>query len=188
MLADERLRSRFLFLLTLPLDWPPMVLAAMLPHMPEEKMIALCREILLQHPAPTTGKQYAAAILKQLGVQPPYAVWTDNRIGFVDPDKAAAASPTFRQRVTAMRIRQAKKLADASLIPWAMTMVHRMNPAQRRDLIADPMRIWPTALAMVYRKKTGLPPLRLNLNRFHSLRAEALKQALHLLHALDRKD
>ena len=188
MLADERLRSRFLFLLTLPLDWPPMVLAAMLPHMPEEKMIALCREILLQHPAPTTGKQYAAAILKQLGVQPPYAVWTDNRIGFVDPDKAAAASPTFRQRVTAMRIRQAKKLADASLIPWAMTMVHRMNPAQRRDLIADPMRIWPTALAMVYRKKMGLPPLRLNLSRFHSLRAEALKQALHLLHALDRKD
>lgn len=188
MMTDLRLHSRFLFLLTLPLDWPPMVLAAMIPHMPKESMAALCREILLQHPAPTTGKQYATAILKQLGVEPPYAVWTDNRIGFVDPDQAAAGSPTFRQRVTAMRIRQAKKMADASLIPWAMGLVHRMNPAQRRDLLADPLRVYPVAMAMIYRRRQGMPPLRISLKAFTDLRFRALKHALHILHALDRKD
>ena len=185
--TDSRLRSRFLYLLALPLDWPPMLLASLEQVMPRETLIPLLRETLLQHPGATLGKKYAAAMLLKLGVQPPYLTWTDDRLGMIDPTRAAQPSPTFLQKHLTRRIHQAAKLGGRALSPWAVQLVSRMNRAERRDLINDLMRIWPVAFAAAFRSRNGLAPLRIRPSAFTPMRAEALNRALRLIHQLERR-
>ena len=187
LLADERLRRRLLYLLALPLEWPPMLLASLEPVMPREDLITLLRETLMQHPGATLGKKYAVAMLQHLGVEPPYLTWTDDRLGMMDPTRVAQGSPTFLQRILTLRIRQAAKLGSRDLIPWAMTLVTRMTKAERRELINDHMHIWPAAFAMAFRSANGLAPLRIRPSAFTPMRAEYLKQALRLIHQLERR-
>lgn len=188
LLEDVGLRRRFLLLLTLQAEWPSVLLASLVPVMPAEHLIPLCREVLLQHPSSTPAKRCAAAILHRLGVEPPYTAWMDDRIALMDPTRVSEGSPTFVQRVLTLRIRQARKLAGRSIIPWAMALVSRMNKAQRRSLLSDRQRVWPLAMAVCWRAKQGLKPLKVNQNLFSPLRIAAFRQALDTLHQLERRN
>lgn len=189
LVTDERLRRRYLYLLALPLDWPAMVLTSLESVMPREALIALLREVLLQHPGASPGKKCAMSMLSALDVPPPYAVWMQERIALVDPSRAALPTPTFVQRILTLRIRQARKLAPSALIPWAMALIARMDHAQRRGLINDYLRVWPVALAAVYRASHGLAPLRIRPAAFVSpLRRATLVEAMHTLHHLERRN
>ena len=185
--SDDRFRRRFLYLLALPLEWPPMLLASLEHVMPRDELVALLRETLLQHPGATLGKKYAAAMLKDLGVPPPYLTWTDSRLGMIDPTRAQQPTPTFVQRRTAARVRQAAKLANRNLIPWAFSLIGRMNRSQRRDLFNDHFHVWPAALAAAYRARAGIDPLRIRPSAFDSMRLCAFTQALHTIHQLERR-
>ena len=188
MSEDAGIRRRLLMLLTLPAEWPAMLLASLQPVLPRPEMTALCREVLLQHPASTPGKQYAAAILHKCGEEPPYATWADDRIALMDPTRAAEGTPAFKQRVLTLRIRQARRLAPRAIIPWAMQLISRMDAGQRRQLLRDPLRVWPLAMAVRFRALNGLKPLHIRLYAMPRMRMEAFRQALHTIHHLERRN
>ncbi|MBR3872567.1 MAG: hypothetical protein IKJ26_00195 [Clostridia bacterium] len=184
--ADHRLRQRFLQLMALPLDWPGTLLAGVAMAMPPQERAHLMREVLLQHPSPSAAKRVAVAVLHDLNVPPPYAAWQDGRIAWIDPTRPPAETPAFRERLLTLRIRRAQRLCpdDPSIALWGMQQIHRMTPSQRRDVIADPSRIWPLALAIQYRALHDLNPLHIDLHRMGGMRAAALDEALRTLQAL----
>ena len=156
--------------------------------MPPEPLEALLREVLLQTPVQGLAKQYAVAMLQQLGARPPYMVWQDSRLAWVDPTQPPQAAPTFRQRFLTMRIHSAQKLCpdDRGIAPWAIEMVRRMDPAQRRALLKDHLHVWPTALAVCYRAQRGLPPLHLHQQQIRRLSGAGLSRALRTLRGLQK--
>ena len=180
---DRRLRLHFLHLLSMPLDWPARLLAAVGESLPDAQCERLMREVLLQHPGPSAAKLHAVSKLHQLGVQPPYATWQDDRIAWADPTRKPQETPAFRPRMLTKRIHRAQKLCphDRGIALWAMEVVHRMSRGQRSQLIADPARIWPLALAIRYRYIRGMEPLHIDLSRLGRGRAWALNDALRLL-------
>jgi len=184
--TDHRLRQRFLQLMALPLDWPGTLLAGAAMAMPPQERACLMREVLLQHPSPSAAKRVAVAVLADMNVPPPYAAWQDGRIAWIDPTRPPAETPAFRERLLTLRIRRAQRLCpdDPSIALWGMQQIHRMTPSQRRDVIADPSRVWPLALAIQYRALHGLNPLHIDLHRMGGMRAAALDQALRTLQAL----
>lgn len=187
---DDHLRRRFLFLLSLPLEWPASMLCMLPAFMDADQVIPLLRETLLQHPQMTRAKRVAMAALHQLGVSPPYLAWTEGRIVMTDPTRARQGSLPFKRRVLTLRIHQARRLCagDRSFVPWAMALIHRMSPAQRRHVIADHLHIWPMALALRYRAHRGMMPLRVDIARLGSLRLQLLREALTTIRRLERKD
>lgn len=180
---DRRLRLHFLHLLSMPLDWPARLLAAVGESLPQDECERLMREVLLQHPGPSAAKLHAVSALHALGVPPPYATWQDNRIAWADPTRAPQSTPAFRPRLLTLRIHRAQKLCprDGGIALWAMETVHRMSRRQRSQVIADPARIWPLAFAIRYRFIRGMEPLHIDLNRLGRGRAWALNDALRLL-------
>lgn len=185
---DDRIRRRFLFLLTLSLEWPALLLSQLAPLMPSKERETLLREVLMQHPSDLPGKKYASLLLRQMDAPRPYLTWTRDRILMLDPDRLHAPVPTFRQRFLTRRILQAKKLAGPGMIPWAMKMLSALSTHRQLKLIADPMHIWPMALAMRWRALNHLPPLSLAFETLSPLRLSALKKALITLRRIERKD
>ena len=181
---DNALRSRFLQLLATPAEWPGKLLYAVAEHLPAAEMEALLREVLLQSPGDTPGKRYAAALLHSMGAKPPYGVWQNGRMAWMDPTRPPYEAPTFRSRILTLRLHQAGKLCpdDHGVIPWAMQIAHRLTKAQRRDLTADPARVWPLAFAIAYRAQKGLAPVHVDIHRYSPLRLAILRQALRTIH------
>lgn len=186
---DEALRQRLMFLLSLPLDAGAYLLSAIEPEWPREAFCALLRETLLCQPLRTQAKDYALSRLQALGAKPPYTVWQDGRFLRLDPTRLPMPEPTAFQRVLAMRARQAGRLCPrgGGVIVWTIRLAGRMNAAQRRELLFDPLRVWPTALATVYRAREGLTPLRLRLE-MDPARTQALLRAVHTLEILDGRN
>lgn len=182
---DDHLRRRFLYAQTLPMDWPAALLSAVAPHLPADVLEPLLREVLLQSPRQTLSKRYAASMLASMQVAPPYLTWQDGCIGWVDPTRPPPESPTFRQRVMTMRIRQARRLCpiDSGIVPFCLRIVTRMNAGQRRQLINDTLHIWPAALAIYYRHIAGHPPLRLHPPT--PLHQRMLAAALEIIETID---
>ena len=180
---DRRLRLHFLHLLSMPLDWPARLLAAVGESLPDGECERLMREVLLQHPGPSAAKLHAVSALHRLGAEPPYATWQDGRIAWADPTRKPSETPAFRPRVLTLRIHRAQKLCpgDGGVALWAMEAVHRMSRAQRNQVIADPARIWPMAFAICYRFIRGMEPLRIDPIRLGRGRLWALAGALRLL-------
>lgn len=186
---DEHLYHHFLYLLPLPLTWTELMLEQVLLYMPKDRAAALCREILLQHPELTPVKKRALTALTELCEAPPFPTWTENHIGQVDPAYQPPTGPSasFRQRLTAVRLKQAAGIGGRELIPWALELLHRMNAEQRRALLGDPLRVWPAALALTYRRHHGRT-LHIDPERLGEERMLALGEALAILRTLDRKD
>lgn len=182
---DDHLRRRFLYAQTLPMDWPAALLSAVAPHLSREVLETILREVLLQSPRQTLSKRFAASMLASIGVKPPYATWQDGCIGWVDPTRPPHPSPTFRQRLLTMRIRQARRLCpiDSGVVPFCLRIVTHMNASQRRLLINDPLHIWPAALAMYYRHHAGHPPLRMHPTT--PVHRQALSVALEIIETID---
>lgn len=187
---DDHLRRRFLFLLSLPMEWPAAMLSILPLFMDAENAIPLLRETLLQHPQMTRAKHVAMAALQKLGVPPPYLTWANGRIALADPTRMKQGALPFKRRVLTLRIHQALRLCagDHAFIPWAMALIHRMNPAQRRHVIADHLHIWPLALALRYRAHRSMMPLRVDIARLGSIRLQLLREALMTIRRLERKD
>lgn len=186
--AEEHIRRRLLFLLTLPLEWPALLLSQLSPLLPPAEREALLREVLMQHPGDLPGKRIASLLLGQMNAPKPYLSWSGDRVALMDPDKLRAPVPTFRQRFLTRRILQAKKLCESAVIPWAMKMLSALTHHQQLKLIADPMHIWPMALAVRWRALNHQPPLRIPFETLTPLRLSALKKALSILHRIERKD
>ena len=182
---DDHLRRRFLHAQTLPMDWPAALLSSVAPHLEREPLETLLREVLLQSPRQTLSKRYAASMLASMGVKPPYLTWQDGCLGWIDPTRPPAASPTFRQRVLTMRIRQAARLCpiDSGIVPFCLRIVTHMNAAERRQLINDSLHIWPAALAIYYRHIAGHRPLRLHPPT--PLHQQGLAIALDIIERID---
>lgn len=181
---DTGVRSRFLQLLATHAEWPGKLLYVLAEFLPAAEMEALLREVLLQSPGDTPGKRYAAALLHSMGAKPPYGVWQNGRMAWMDPTRPPYEAPTFRSRILTLRLHQAGKLCpdDHGVIPWAMQIAHRLSPAQRRELTADPARVWPLAFAVAYRAQKGLAPVHVDIHRYSSLRLAMLRQALRIIH------
>lgn len=183
--GDDRLRRRLLFLLTLPVEWPVMLLGAACTCLPGDKREALLREVLLQHPADSPAKRYAMSQLRRDGAPAPYACWSHDRFVLVDPDRLYAPVPTFRQRFLTRRIGQIARLCGPGSIPWLLRVVCRMPHAVQSRLISDHWKVWPLALAMRFRAANGLAPLNVPVQTLSPLRLAALKAALKTLHQID---
>lgn len=185
---DDHIRRRFLFLLTLPLEWPALLLSQTAPLLPPKARETLLREVLVLHPGDLPCKKYAALLLRQMDAPRPYLTWTRDRLLMVDPDRLHAPVPTFRQRFLTRRILQAVRFAEPAMIPWAIKMLSALSTHRQLKLIADPMHIWPMALAMRWRTLNHQPPLSLSLEALSPLRLSALKKALITLRRIERKD
>ena len=181
---DDHLRRRFIHLMSLPAEWTQRLLMAAGAEMKNEVLEPLLREILLQQPPAADVRRTAAAMLSRIGAQPPYAVWQDGRLGWLDPTQPPQPTPAFLQRIFTRRIHSAWKLCpqDSGITPWAIEMVRRMNKSQRRSLITDPLGIWPAAFNIIYRARKGLPPLHTAF--YGRLTAAALLQAMRTLRSL----
>lgn len=182
---DERLRRRLLFVQTLPVDWPLMLLDGVCRHLPPEECEALLREVLIQHPTESAAKRYAMQTLHRMGAPAPYACWTSGRFLLVDPQKLFAPVPTFRQRYLTRFIHRLASLCGQSIIPWALEVISHMPPAQQLRLISDHWKVWPLAMAMRWSALCGLPPVHIPIQTLSTLRLEALHKALRTLHKLD---
>lgn len=182
---DDRLRRRLLFVQTLPVEWPLMLLDGVCRHLPENESEALLREVLMQHPADSAAKRYAMQTLYRMGAPAPYACWTPGRFLLVDPDRLYAPVPTFRQRFLTRFIHKLTRQCGQEIIPWALKVISRMTPAQQCRLIGDPWKVWPLAMAMRYHALCGLPPVQISIQALSTLRLEALQKALHTLHKFD---
>lgn len=182
---DDRLRRRLLFVQTLLAEWPVMLLNGVCRHLPADEREALLREVLMQHPADSPAKRYAMSALRQMGAPAPYASWTRDRFLLIDPERLYAPVPTFRQRFLTRRIRQLAKLCGREAIPWGMEALSRMSHGQQCRVISDHWKVWPLAMAMRWRARKGLPPLRIPIHTMSTLRLAALKDALQTLHSID---
>ena len=182
---DQSLRRRLLFLLTLPVTWPVSLLQLVCERLSPPEQEALLREVLMQHPAERPAKRFAMNALRHMGAPAPYAVWTRDRFLLADPERLFAPIPTFRQRLLTLRIRQAVKLSDPQLIPWALKVISRMSHARQCHVIGDHWKIWPLALAMRWRALHGLPPVQIPFETMSPLRLRALHQALAVIRNID---
>ena len=182
---DRRLRRRLLFVQTLPVEWPLMLLDGVCRHLPQDERESLLREVLMQHPAESAAKRYAMQTLHRTGVPAPCAVWTYDRFGLMDPERLFAPSPTFRQRFLTRFIHRLGQKCGSGIIPWAMEIISRMTPAQQLRLIADHWKVWPLAMAMRWNALCGLPPVQIAIQTMSALRLEALHAALRTLHTID---
>lgn len=185
IVTDDYLYRRFLYAQTLPMDWPAALLTAVIPHLERSQQENILREVLLQSPKQSLAKRCAASMLAAMGVKPPYLTWQDGCLGWMDPTRAPAPSPTFRQRVLTMRIRQAARLCpkNSGFEPFALRIVSRMGEAERRQLLNDSLRIWPAALAIYYRMRAGLTPPR--VHSLDPLRQQALLLAMQTIEEID---
>lgn len=182
---DERLRRRLLFLQTLPVEWPLVLLDSVCQHLPAEECEALLREVLMQHPADSAAKRYALQMLRRMEAPGPYAVWTHDRFWLMDPARIGAPEPTFRQRFLTRFLHKLGKECGREIIPWALETISAMPRAKQLRLIGDPWKVWPLAFAMRFRALCGLPPVHIPLQTMSTLRLNALKDALRTLHNID---
>ena len=182
--TDGRLRSRLLFLVTLPLDWPVTILQLACVHLPPHQAEALLREVLMQHPADSPAKRYAMNALRRMGAPAPYACWTADRFLLVDPERLYAPVPTFRQRFLTRFIHRLSRFCGQDVIPWALETISAMTPAKQLKLIGDPWKVWPLAFAMRWNALCGLPPVHIPFETLSTLRLTALKDALSTLHSI----
>ena len=182
---DDRLRRRLLFVQTLPMEWPLMLLDGVCRHLPENEREALLREVLMQHPAESAAKRYAMQALHRTGVPAPYTVWTHDRFWLMDPARLYAPSPTFRQRFLTRFIHRLGQKCGQEIIPWALEVISSMTPAQQLRLIGDHWKVWPLAFAMRWHALCGLPPVEIAIQTMSTLRLEALQKALRTLHSID---
>lgn len=182
---DEHLYRRFLYVLSLNMDWAAALLYGAAPHLPKETLALLLRRVLVQSPQSTLAKQYAGSTLPAAGEQPPYLLWQEGRMGWADPTRQPAPTPSFLQRMFTRRIRQARKLCpmDSGVIPYAMRIIAHMNADERRMLINDAARVWPLALASCYRYRSGLPRLRMDF--IDPVRTHALAVAMEIIENID---
>ncbi len=185
IMQDDRLRRRLLFMQTLPVEWPLMLLDGVCRHLPPPEREALLREVLMQHPADGAAKRYAMQALHRTGVPGPYTVWTYDRFWLMDPEKMAAPSPTFRQRFLTRFIHKLGRQCGREIIPWAMEIISRMSPSRQLRLIGDHWKVWPLAMTMRWHTLCGLPPVHVPIQTMSTLRMEALRNALHTLHSID---
>ena len=183
---DERLRRRMLFLLTLPLEWPVVLLNAVCACLPADETEALLREVLLQHPADSPAKRSAMSLLRAMGAPAPYAGWTRGRFLLIDPDRLYAPVPTFRQRYLTLFVRKLAKACGTQVIPWALGVISRMTPAQQSRVIGDHYKVWQLAMTMRWHARSGLPPVRIPIHTMSTLRLAALRRALEAIHHADR--
>ncbi len=182
---DDRLRRRLLFMQTLPVEWPLMLLDGVCRHLPPEESEALLREALMQHPADSAAKRYAMQTLHRMGVPGPYTVWTHDRFWLMDPERLFAPEPTFRQRYLTRFLHKLGKEYGQEIIPWALETVSAMPRAQQLRLIGDHWKVWPLAFAMRWHALCGLPPVEIAIQTMSPLRLQALKDALRTLHTID---
>ena len=182
---DDRLRRRLLFLQTLPVEWPLMLLDSACRHLPPEESEALLREVLMQHPADSAAKRYAMQTLHRMGVPGPYTVWTHERFWLMDPERLAAPEPSFRQRFLTRFLHKLSSEYGQEIILWALETVSAMPRAKQLRLIGDHWKVWPLAFAMRFRALCGLPPVQVPIQTMSTLRLNALKDALRTLHTID---
>lgn len=182
---DERLRQRLLFIQTLPLEWPLVLLDSVCRHLPANECEALLREVLMQHPADSAAKRYALQTLRRMGVPGPYTVWTHERFWLVDPERLSIPEPTFRQRYLTRFLHKLGRECGQEIIPWALETISSMPRARQLRLIGDHWKVWPLAFAMRWRALCGLPPVQIPVQTMSTLRLNALKDALRALHAID---
>jgi len=185
ILQDDRLRRRLLFIQTLPVEWPLMLLDGVCRHLPQTEREALLREVLMQHPAESAAKRYAMQTLHRMGVPAPYTCWTGDRLLLVDPDKLFAPVPTFRQRFLTRFIHKLARQYGEEMTPWVLEVVSRMPHAQQCRLISDHWKVWPLAFTMRWHALCGLPPVHVPIQTMSTLRLAALKDALQTLHHID---
>ena len=146
----------------------------------------MLREALLCDPRDSEVKRVAAAELLALGAQPPFTIWHEGHIASVDPTAPLPSQPGLMQRLIVRRIARAKAIhGGGGIIPYALEMVRRMNPAQRAGLAGDPGRIWPLALCMRYRTESGFTPPQIRIDGLNQPRAKELRRALQTLRTLN---
>jgi len=185
LLADERLRRRLLFLLTMPIKWPALLLNAVCDHMPPNDCEPLLREVLMQHPSESPAKRCAMAILRRMQVTKPITTWARGRFLTADPQRLFTPMPTFRQRQLTIFIHGLAKECGSDCIPWALKVISRMTPSQQCRVIGDHWKVWPLAMIMRWRALCGLPPVSVPVHTMSTLRLGALKAALQTLHQAD---
>ncbi len=182
---DDRLRRRLLFLLTLPLDWPVTILQIVCSQLPDDQRETLLREVLLQHPAESAAKRYAMNVLHRMNAPAPCAAWSRDRFLLTDPNRLLVPVPTFRQRQLTRFIRRLSQVYGGDIVPWALSVISRMTPAQQCRLIGDHWKIWPLALAMRWHAMNDFPILWIPVQTMSTLRLAALRDALKVLHSID---
>lgn len=164
---DENLRQRFLYFLTLDVEWAGGMLELVSGGMPEDKRERLLREILVTTPENRDLKRMAMYLLYQMNIKPPYLVWEKERLMMVDPRKDGNSVPTLAQRAMARKIQKAAELAESrELIPWAIQLMHTMCETGRALILMDKENVWPIALAMYFTRIRNLPPVPLTMEFF----------------------
>lgn len=182
---DAKLRARFLYMLSLPAEWPAHLLPSVCAAMPLREAQRLLREVLLTDSRGSLVKRVAMAMLVSTGASAPYAVWQDGRLGYVDPTQPPPPVASFYQRMLTRAVNRGADLAESEgFIPWALKRIRRMSEAGRRRLIADRGRLWPLAMSIAYRSERNLAPQRVDAARLSGTVRRELNDALRILRAL----
>ena len=182
---DAKLRARFLYMLSLPAEWPAHLLPSVCAAMPPREAQRLLREVLLTDSRGSLVKRVAMAMLVSTGASAPYAVWQDGRLGYVDPTQPPPPVASFYQRMLTRAVNRGADLAESEgFIPWALKRIRRMSEAGRRRLIADRGRLWPLAMSIAYRSERNLAPQRVDAARLSGTVRRELNDALRILRAL----
>ncbi len=185
LLSDQKLRQRFRFLLALPTDLTAQLLPMVAAAMPVGEARCMLREALLCESPSETLKLTALALLPGTGAEPPYLCLKDGRLRYVDPSQPTPVTASFYQRMLTRRLNAAvrKTLTDAS-VPFFLRLVSRMDDPARMRMIADPNRVWPNAMSILWREAQGLAPEPADTAFLDSVQMRALSEALDILKPL----
>ncbi len=155
---DENMRQRFLFFLTMDVDWAGGMLELVSEGMGKEKRERLLREILVMTPTKRDLKKLAMLLLYNMNIKPPYLVWEKERLIMADPRKDGDSVPSMVQLAITEKIQKAAALAETQeLVPWALELMHTLSEAGRLHILNDKEDVWPMALAMYFTRIRHLP-------------------------------